>query len=170
MRKTLFVWVIACLILFNSCSVQEKVSPDILIKRLETKCVDLVFDNEGYYKGNDYYIFAVYESLNTAFKFKTDDSGTVYKVSVSFIIGENRNIISPIIEPVISVFSPREISDEVLKDLLSLKKEYNYYYGQDYTYSLIENEKNIYFEVFNNKLSGYTIPELTLKENDKSDF
>lgn len=169
MKKIKVFILLFCLLGFSSCSIQERVSPEKLKERLAGGCADLVFEDKGFYIEKNFYDFAIYKNIKIAFKFVTDDSGTVYKVSESFIVDDS-NTIQDLIEPIISVYSPKEDFEKIKDELLNREKKYNFSYGKEHNYSLINDGKSVYFEVYNNRLSNYSIPELTLKENDKQDF
>ena len=152
------------LIILSSCSVQEKVSPEILKTRIEKQYPEFIFNNNGIYKENSFYTFAVFEEKKIIFKMNFDENYSVNKIALLF---DNNNEYENIIKPVIKTFSPNEDCEKIISELEQKKEGFFYSYGKEYSYSLGVNEKNVYFEVFNNRLSDYKVPELTLKQNDR---
>ncbi len=164
MKTIRLITVLFLIIILPSCSVQEKVSPNILKTRIEKQYPEFVFDNKGFYKENNYYNIALFKEETIAFKMNIDESDTVNKIAVFFY---NNDETENIIKPVIKTFSPNEDCERIISDLKQKREGFFYSYGKEYSYSLAVNDNNVYFEVFNNKLSDYTIPDLTLKHNDR---
>lgn len=156
--------VLFLIFILQSCSIQEKVSPNILKTRIEKQYPEFVFDNNGFYKENNYYNFAVFKEETIAFKMYFDENDTVVKIAVLF---DNNDETENIIKPVIETFSPNEDCEKTISELKQNGEGFSYSYGKEYTYSLVVNENNVYFEVFNYSLSDYTVPDLTLKQNDR---
>lgn len=170
MKKYKIIPIIILLLFLSACSVQEKVSPEIFKSRIEKNYPEFVFENDGYYLNDCFYVFACYNNNDIAFKIGISENYIANKISLSFEKNESLKEISEIIRPVIEVFSPNEDGEIIIDELINTEEGFYYSYGKEYSYSLAVNEKNIYFEVFNNRLSNYTIPELTLKQNDKTTF
>ena len=158
--------ILILVLVLSSCSVQERISPEIFKSRTEKNYPEFVFENEGYYLNDYFYIFAVYNGSDIVFKIAVDENNTANKISISFEMNDNIKEISDIIKPVIEIFSPNEDCKKIADELINKEGEFRYSYGKEYSYSLAVNGKNIYFDVFNNRLSDYTVPELTLKQHD----
>lgn len=167
MRKLRLFSVIFLILILSSCSVQKRVSPEILKSRIEKNYPEFVFEKEGYYFNDCFYIFVVYNGSDIAFKIAVDENNTANKISLSFELNDNISEISDIITPVIEAFSPDEDCKKIIEELIKNEEGFFYSFGKEHSYSLAVNGKNIYFEVFNNRLSDYTMPELTLKQNDR---
>lgn len=167
MRKLRLFSVIFLILILSSCSVQKRVSPEILISRIEKHYPEYVFENAGYYLNNYFYVFAVFNGSDIAFKIAVDENNTANKISLSFEMNDNISEISDIITPVIEAFSPDEDCKKITEELMKNEEGFFYSFGKEHSYSFAVNRKNAYFEVFNNRLSDYTVPELTLKQNDR---
>lgn len=170
MSKFKLAAVIALILFLSSCSVQERTNPEIIKSRIENSYPEFVFENDGYYLNDYYYAFAGYKNCDIAFKIRTNENNVANKISISFEINENISEIAEVIRPVIEIFSPNEDCDKIVNELIDTEKAFSYSYGKEYSYSLAVNEKNVYFEVFNNRLAEYSVPDLTLKENDRITF
>lgn len=170
MRSRKIISVIILILFLSSCSVQERASPEILKSRIEKNYPEFVFENSGYYLNDCFYIFAVFRNSNIAFKIAADENNIANKISLSFEMNDNIKELSEIIKPVIETFSPKEECEIIIEELINAEEGFRYSYGKEYTYSLAVNGKSVFFDVFNNRLSGYTVPELTLKPNDKTPY
>ncbi len=156
-------------LLFSACSIQEKVSPLIFVERLSESSEDLIFDYENsYYDGNNYIIFVKYKEIqNLTIVMQYLNNNVIKKISLS---SPNSKNAYEVIALLISVYSPIEDVEIINQNSVSNKDDFLYFSGNEYTYSMFISEDTIYFEVFNNELNDYSVPELTLKQNDKTEF
>ncbi len=167
MNKYFIVILIIVLLLMSSCSVQKNVSPRILTERISEKSTDIILENQEFYYKGDFIVFAKYKEVDIVIKMKTDDKQNVCKISVSIAENIKEEDFKDLISLLINVYTPDEDKNEILNELIN--KNLVYYHGKEHVYSLIK-DKNIYFEIINIPLSGYTYPDLTLKPNDRQDF
>ncbi len=158
-----------CFILFflSSCSVQKNISPQIFTQRITEKSTDFIIENQAFYYKDDYIVFADYKGFDVVIKLKTDENNNICKLCLSIVENIKTEELEDLISIIIDVYTPDEQKDIILNELH--KEASNYYQGKEHIYSLI-NDKNIYFEVIDIPLSGYTYPELTLKSNDRMQF
>lgn len=168
MRKFCVVLIILSLIFFNACSLQEKVTPMIIVQRLCENTEDLIFDYESsYYDGSLFIIFAEYKNDKITLKMQSTKDNVISKIS---LYTDKNNQINELLDILISVYSPNENSEKIINELIINNDLMQYSFGKEYTYSLFTSENGVYFEIFNNNLYCFIIPELTLKPNDKSEF
>lgn len=170
MKNIKIIFVLFILVMLSSCSVQEKASPEIVVKRLKAGYSEFVFENDGFYSDGNYYIFFNFKNTTALIKMETDKNNSVARISVSFESDDNNDVVFDLIEPLITVYSLKEDCTEIIKSLSCEKDGFSYAYGHDHIYSLVRNGKNIYFEIINNRLSEYSAPQLTLKQNDRENF
>lgn len=169
MKKTAVAFSLIFILLLSGCSVQERVSPLILVNRLTKQSNEIICDPQHtYFDGNTFICFIEYGSIkNIIIKMHTTEENSVKKISV-YSTADNQ--IFELIKLLISIYSPKEDSENISEELRKNTDSFRYFNGKEYTYSLFTSDKSIYFEVFNNNLSEYTIPELTLKANDRIDY
>lgn len=166
MKKTAVIITLLIIFLLSGCSVQERVSPLILIDRLSKQSSEIFFDpQQTFFEDNTFICFIEYKNIsNITVKMHTSEDSSVKKISVYSTFD---NHILELIKLLIKIYSPKENSEKICEELIKNADSFKYYNGKEYTYSLFISDESIYFEVFNKNLSEYTIPELTLKPNDR---
>jgi hypothetical protein len=169
MRKIAVAFLVLLMSLLSACTFQERVNPIIFTERLAELSDDImIYSENSYYEENVYVAFADFKNIkDIAVKMNLSDNGTVDKIS---IISNNNAQIFEFIKLLINSYSPKEDSARIMSELKKLDSEFRYSFGNEYTYSIFASDKTIYFEVFSNSLSSYTVPDLTLKPNDKTEF
>lgn len=174
MKRFCFV-LLFVLIFFSGCSVQAKMSPQILINRLSDKCESFYFENAESFIDNTDFIYYVKtkNSIDYIFIISVNQSGDVKKISLSCSNTEKAENLICNIRDIVSVYSPDQNSDEIIKNLTisgKLKKGMNCHENQWYLYCVSDDENGMYFSVTNKKLFPRTSVEYSLKPNDKYDF
>ncbi len=174
MKKIILLFLII-FIVFGGCSVQEKMSPEILIERLTDNCESFDFENSEFFTEKSDFICYVKSRNNTdyVFVFSVNEAGDVKKISFSCGNTEKAENFICNIRDMISVYSPEENLDEVIKNITEngkLRKGMSYHENQWYLYSINSDDNGMYFSVTNKKLFPRTSVEYSLKPNDKYDF
>ena len=169
MKKTAITFALFIILILSGCSVQERVSPLILIDRLTEQSSEIIFDPQySYFEGNSFIGFINYKNINNVvIKIHTADGNSVKKISV-YSSADNK--VFELIKLLIDIYSPKEDCENILKELTDNTESFRYSFGKEYSYSLAVTDDSIYFEAFNNNLSEFTIPDLTLKANDRINY
>lgn len=169
MKKISLAISLLLILLLPSCTVQERVSPLIFIDRLNEISADLNFISENsYYDDNVFISFLDFKDLKSiAIKMQLSDDNSIIKISLITI---NNSRAFELIKLLIETYSPEEDSNVIFNELTGTEKGFCYSFGNEYTYSVFKSDKEIYFEVFINSQSDYSVPDLTLKSNDKIKF
>ena len=169
MKKFSLAIFLLLILLLPSCTVQERVSPLIFIDRLNEISDDFNFISENsYYDDNVFISFLDFKDLKSiAIKMQLSDDNSIIKISLITI---NNSRAFELIKLLIETYSPEEDSNVIFNELTGIEKGFYYSFGNEYTYSVFKSDKDIYFEVFINSQSDYSVPDLTLKPNDKIEF
>ncbi len=169
MKKISLAISVLLILLLSSCTVQERVSPPIFVGRLNEISKDFNYISENsYYDENFFISFFNYKDLkNIVIKMQLSDDNSIIKIS---LITNNNSSAFELIKLLIETYSPEEDSTVILNELTEKEKGYCYSFGNEYTYSVFKSDKEIYFEIFINSESDYSVPDLTLKANDKIEF
>lgn len=174
MRKSAIFWVLILLIpILQSCSVQEKMNPQIFFERFLQINKNFVFDtSEQFFDGNEFVCFV--DDLNGksfVFQLSSDDYGDCKKISVCAEKTE-RNIFKECVESIIRVYAPEDNPKNIIDSLYSdgNNQKIRYFETQWHIYSAVEENETCYFSVSSKKLASESEVDLSLKPNDKADF
>ena len=97
---------------------------------------------------------------------KNNSRGDIYNVSITC---DDLNKIDNFIqffESVLGVYAPEENSDNIIVALTS-EDVINTYQSEWYTYQFVKTEVGMFLSVNNCKLNPESIPEFSLKQNEK---
>lgn len=165
MKKIYVTLSIFLIVILSSCSMQEKMNPEIFIERL-IRNSEITIKNEFF--ENEKYVCYFSDKSNCNFIIRIDsDSGrNAKKICLACTETSKTENFKSMTETVIKTFAPNEKIDEILSSLFS--EEWNYYNSQWYRYSSAVSEKGLYFSIESVKLSTQTDAEMTLKPNNFS--
>lgn len=167
MKKTAILMIIICL-LFNSCSVQENVNPQILIERIIKSDENVVVHN-SFYDEESFVCYVKHKNSDFIFKFETDENENVKKINLACLDTDKVNDFIDFVQTVIGVYSPDDNRAEISENLFDERKmndECLYYESQWHSYSAVLSEKGLYFSVSSKKLMPESEIEFSLKPND----
>ncbi len=162
---------ISVLLILGSCSVQEKVSPMIFMKRIIKTDNNLNADiDSSFVEDNNYICFAKYaEKTDVVFEIKTDEGGNVKKISLACTQADKTDDFIDCVSSVIKTYAPDDDIQSVLSSILLTKNtsdNFSYHETQWYLYSSAVTENGLYFSVENKKLIPQSEVEFSLKQND----
>ncbi len=173
MKIKLFIIFLSVLLFFNSCSVQENMSPGIFFDRLIEKTDEFDFENSEQFLENSDYICFVNDSIGTehVFELSLTDNGDINKISLACNKTDKaENFINHIIN-IIGVYAPKENINEIIGSLTENGKiplGLTYYETQWHSWSTYSDKNGLFFSVTNKKLTVQSEVEFSLKPNDKS--
>ncbi len=175
MNKKIILLSFVVLLLFSSCSVQEKMSPEIFFKRLSKQTDMFDFENsEQFLEKTDYICFVKdYTGTEHVFELSVTDSGDINKISLACNVTDKAENFISVIEQIIIVYSPEESTDEIINSLTEngkISNKMTYHETQWHSWCIYADENGQYFSVTNKKLTEQSEIELSLKPNDKSGF
>ena len=153
------------IIVLSSCSLQEKMSPDIFIERLINNS-EITIINE--FCENEKYVCYFSDKSNSNFIIRIDSDNSRNTKKICLVCTETIKTenFKSMTETVIKIYAPNENTDEIISSLFS--EEWNYFDSQWYRYSSAISENGLYFSIESAKLSTETDAEMTLKPNDIS--
>ncbi len=173
MRKIAVVF--GMLFLLASCSVQEKVSPEIICERLCAADENISFDGDfSFAKDGVYTCYITYsKSLVLVAEMNTDGQGNVKKINLACDKTDKADLFEYCVRSMIEVYSPDENSDEI-SDAIFREKEsdgkFCYHETQWYRYSAVRSENGLFFSTENLKLSPRGEEKLSLRTNDVVEY
>lgn len=159
-------------LLLTACSVQERMSPEIFVERLAAN--DKKFSVETFFAAaDDFLCFGKYDDASVVIKISSDKEKNAKKITLSCIQTNKTESFISCAENLISIYSPNDNSSEVINNLFE-SKDLNdkcvYYDTQWYKYSKIFSKQGLYFSVESKKLSPQNDVELSLKQNDITEY
>ena len=161
-----FLVLIPLLLFLSACSVQETVSPYLLVSRLEKAVPEAVFDADGmFYENEKAVVYADYGGSRFAIEMTCDSEGRVKKISLACNDTDKAECFYSFAGNIVSVYAPDEKYDGISKNLYC-GKQFSYYETQWYSYSFSSAVSGFYFGIENKKLSPAKDIGLTLKPND----
>lgn len=162
------------LFFLSSCSLQEKVSPEIFIERLCAADENFIFDGESLFCGDGTYTYYItYSDLPLVAEIRIDGDENSKKINLACGETDKVELFIKCVESVIRVYSPDENIEEIHKEIFPLQESENsfyYYETKWYKYSSVLSEKGLYFSTENKKISPQSEVELSLKPNDIVDY
>ncbi len=169
MRKIPIVFIL--IFMLSSCSLQEKVSPEIFIQRLCAEDENIMVDDSLCFNKNNVFTayFSYADSADFVLETDVDGLGNAKKINLACAQTDKVVLFKKCVESVISVYSPDENTDEIIDSLFPEKESYGkftYYETRWYVYSAVLSEKGLYFSSENKKLSPQNEEALSLKPND----
>ncbi|MBR2868472.1 MAG: hypothetical protein IKB88_05345 [Clostridia bacterium] len=164
MKKILVL--IPLFLFLSACSVQENVSPDLFVSRLEKTVRDAAIDSDGiFYENEKSVVYADYGGCRFAIEMTCDSDGKVKKISLACNDTDKAECFYSFIKNIVSVYAPDEDCDRILQNLCC-GKQFSFYESQWYSYSFSSAVSGFYFGVENKKLAPAKDIGLTLKPND----
>lgn len=159
------------LLLFSSCSVQEKMSPEIFMERLEKNFDRFEYENaEKYYENNNYVCYLNSDSADEfMIEIITDTNNNAVKICFAAFETDNGDEFVSAAQAIIKSFSANDDGAAVCKELFEKNgssNDFSYYETQWYRYCASFIDSVIYFSAESKKLSPESEYELTLKQND----
>ncbi len=170
--KRVYAFLVLIAVAFASaCSVQETMSPQIFLERLEKNGANLDFSSaESFYEDNSFICF-INSNSGTEFMLKldTDSSGNVQKISLACTKPDKANEFILCAESIIKIYAPEDNCDEILNAVFvsgKINNEFKYHETQWHYYTSAAYKSAIFFSTESKKLAPAKNAELTLKPND----
>ena len=161
---------VAALVFLAACSVQENMSPQIFIERLQKNDSRFAVDTDNSFVDGGFVYFVNYDNgLELVFEISTDEQGNSDKISLACIQTDKADEFIVCAEKTVEVYAPDDSADEVIKSLFSgreLNGEYVYYETLWHSYSAVLSENGLYFSALSKKLMPNSEVEFSLKQND----
>ena len=173
MRK--FCVLLFMMIFLCGCSIQEKMNPDLFFERLSLITDDFDYENADmiYDKNNCICYIKDLNSTEYVFEFCINEFCEINKISFACNNTDKAENYIKYIKDIISVYSPKENSNEIMNEITEngkIKPSYTYYESQWYYWSSYNDKNGLYFSVINKKLSEPVTVLYSLKPNDKTGF
>lgn len=173
-KKAIISFFMVSILLLQACSVQEKMSPQIFFERLAKIDSQLCFDaSEQFFSGDEYVCFVSDVNSNCfVFQISVNDRGDCEKISVAAEKTAASDFIN-CVKSVIQAYAPNDDAENITEKLFSdgkISMEYLYFDSQWHSYSAAGSNGCFYFGVSSKKLVAESEIELSLKQNDKTDF
>lgn len=171
MRKRIWVFSLLILCLLSACSVQETMSPEIFIERLEVDCSGLDYKNaESFYESDKYVCFIKNESgIEFMFEITPDERGNAQKISLACSKTDKTADFISVAESIIRTYAPEDDSKEIVSSIFSdgkVPNEFSYFDTQWHYYTCAASDSAFYFSAESKKLAPEKDAEMTLKPND----
>ena len=175
MKKVVIIIALFCMAFLSSCTVQDKMSPEIFIDRLSARSE--IFNCESaefLYDDTDCVCFTddIY-GTEYVFNFGISDKGYINKISFACNEKDKAENYILCLKDVIAVYSPDESSENVINELTTngkMKEGFSYYTTQWYLWSSYADDNGLFVSVTNKKIKETETAELSLKPNDKVSF
>ena len=169
MKRILAVFI--TLFMLVSCSLQEKVSSEILTERLCKTDNNILPDSDLCFHQGDrsVFYFTYAELLFFVAELYSDGQGNIKQINLACDKTDKIDLFVQCVKSFENVYVPDENSDEINAVLFKEKKisgNFLFYETQWYLYSAVLSENGFYFSIENKKLSPQTAVELSLKPND----
>ena len=161
--------------LLTSCSVQEKMSPEIFIERLNKEYLLINSDSfDDFLSDNKYFCFFTNKN-NSEFliELNINDNIDITKISLACMQVDKENDFINLAESIINVYSNNVLSQDVINNLFEngkIKKDIKYYDTQWHLFTASADENGLYFSITNKKLNPREEVLLSLKSNDRITF
>ncbi|GEM_PF-6075373 len=171
MKKLIPVFVAVCL-LFSSCSRQEGVNPLIFTQRYANSIDEFeAYSDKAFFDDDVYHCLFVSSAENFMLNLYRNDSNVVYEASIFCESKEISERMKNASIKLIEAFTDDEPAENIFETLVQHEGgKPAYLDNQWFSYSLIISENGYYFSVYDNLLQKYSVPELTLKENDLAGY
>lgn len=170
MKKLTCIVLILFLLILNACSVQETVSPQIFIQRLQKSDENFVFDiDNAFFEENNYICFAAYKSIDIVFEIAADEQGNAKKINLACTRTDKIDSFISCVQSIIATCSPDDDAQTVISELFLVKESSDkclYYDTQWHEYSAVLSENGLFFSVESKKFVPRSEVEYSLKQND----
>ncbi len=165
--KRILPTVIAFVLFFSSCTVQETVNSDLFISRFADAFPDYLIESENiFYEGNKSACFVNDASGNRfAVEMTADSVGRLQKISLACVDADKVDETISFAMKIISVYAPDEDSASVI-NALSNGKYFSYHETLWYSYAFSKTENSLFFSIENKRFAPEKESSLTLKENE----
>lgn len=175
MKKFKIIPLFIAFILFSSCSVQEKMSPEIFVERLSKEYLLINSDSfNDFLSDNKYFCFLTNKN-NTEFliELNINDSNDITKIGLACTQVDKEKDFINLVESILNVYSKNASSKEIINNLFEngkLKKQITYYDTQWHLFTASADKNGLYFSITNKKLNPWEESLLSLKSNDRITF
>lgn len=156
--KKLFIIIFLMLIL-SSCSKQTNMNYDVFFERLNQDSIitdKIINDNTVICFTSDGFVLQL----------KNNSHGDIYNVSLTCKDLNKTDEFILFFESVLDVYAPEENADNIINEL-TCKDVVHTYQSEWYSYQFVKTEAGMFLSVNNNKLKPESIPEFSLKQNEK---
>lgn len=172
MKKIFCLLPALLLLLFSACSVQQEITPELFIRKLNKSLKEPLFDAEnGFCYDNTFYCFSSGTGPEYVISMLSDESLRVYHIGLTSPHTEKKEDFLSLVRSIISEYAPDEDCEAVISALTCGENGIpSYHDSTHYSYSFISTDKGLSWSVSNNIIKEKEIPELTIKENDLKEY
>lgn len=171
MKKTIALIIVTIAFLLSACSVQENVSPQLFMKRLQRNNENIVLNIEGAFVENNKNINFIRYKDNADFviELTTDKQGNATKICLACVQSDKSADFKECAQSIIETYAPNDDYNKIMFSLFENENfdgKYRYFSTQWYRYSAVFSENGCFFSVDSVKLIPSSEVEMSLKEND----
>lgn len=165
MKKSLILLMFCVLIIFASCSKQEKMNTEIFMERFARLSPQSFSAEEKFsYNGKDIVFLKDNGGTEFVFEFTDDEYGNIKKICLAVNETDKADLMNYYCGLTVNAYAPNEDAKAVISTLF--KNTLDYHSTQWYRYSSVKSDDALFFSIENMRYSTESDAQLTLKEND----
>lgn len=165
------VFLVVALLLLTACSVQETVSPQIYMDRIQKNDKNISFNSSDAFLENiNYVCFVRYaQNADIMFEIAMNEQGSAKKINLACTQTDKIDLFVQCAQSAAETYAPDDDAQRVISELFKSREISDkclYYDTQWHAYSAVLSENGLYFSVESKKLVPQSDVEMSLKQND----